>query len=351
MLDFETKRKFLQTPSSYPEPVSFVQCIETHMSAVFMAGDRVYKLKKPVCTPLMDFTTVAARAFYCRQEVLLNQRLAPGVYLGVMALQWLEGALTLVPLPLLPRHHLCGHGKTVDWVVVMRRLPADHMLSQRMAVGSVSSRDVTALVRVLAPFYRGAKPVAMTERDYVKRFQRQLACNRHTLLLPRFELRDAAPVMQRLAAAEARAIDLLTARIRFRRIREGHGDLRPEHICLLDPPVVIDCIEFNTQLRQIDPFSELAFLAMECEVAGAAWIGTHLMMAMAEALHDHPPAALIHFYQAHHALLRARLAVAHLLDPTPRTPQKWIPLAQRYLESASASLDRLHATRPHVLLS
>jgi aminoglycoside phosphotransferase family enzyme len=122
---------------------------------------------------------------------------------------------------------------------------------------------------------------------------------------------------------------------------ECHGDLRPEHVCLVDPPVVIDCLEFDPALRQLDPFEELAFLGLECTVLAARWVGPRLTARCARALGDAPPAALLDLYVACRAVLRARLSLAHLLEPDPRTPEKWLPLGRRYLDLARAALDHL----------
>jgi uncharacterized protein len=157
------------------------------------------------------------------------------------------------------------------------------------------------------------------------------------LLRPQFQLRDAAPTLARLDAALLRHAALLGARTGH--LVDGHGDLRPEHVWLLDPPVVIDCLEFNPALREVDPFEELSFLALECEMAGAPWIGTHLIASLAAALHERVSPALLHLYTARLALRRARLAMAHLLDPLPRAPQRWPPLAQRYVDRAASTLD------------
>jgi aminoglycoside phosphotransferase family enzyme len=218
------------------------------------------------------------------------------------------------------------------------------MLSQRIAEARVEPRDIDALIAVLAAFYRRVPKVGVTPQEYVERFQREQDANREVLLRPRFALRGAAPALARFDAALVERADLLHDRAQRGRVLDGHGDLRPEHVCLLAPPVVIDCLEFNAQLRQVDAFDEIAFLALECEMAGAPWIGPRLAAGCAAALGEMPPPALMQFYTAHRALLRARLAMAHLLDLQPRTPQKWPPLAQRYIERALAGLDALPAT-------
>jgi aminoglycoside phosphotransferase family enzyme len=102
-----------------------------------------------------------------------------------------------------------------------------------------------------------------------------------------------------------------------------------------------DCLEFNARLRMVDPFDEIAFLCLECERLGAAWAGEYLRRRMMHALHDGHSEELFIFYRCHRATLRARLAVAHLLEPRPRTPEKWEPLARTYLKLAAADAVRL----------
>jgi aminoglycoside phosphotransferase family enzyme len=196
---------------------------------------------------------------------------------------------------------------------------------------------------VLADFYRRVPPAAVSPTDYVARFQREQAVNRELLLRPGFGLRGAEAALDGLDAALQRLAPLLMARAAGGHVVDGHGDLRPEHVCLQQPPVVIDALEFNAALRQVDPYDELGFLGLECEMAGAPWIGPQLLASCAELMGDAPPAALSQLYTAYRAQLRARLAVAHLLDPQPRTPQKWAPLAQRYLERSLAALQQLAA--------
>jgi aminoglycoside phosphotransferase family enzyme len=338
MPDIEAKLHFLRTQQAYGESAAPPECIETHMSWVFLVGDQVYKLKKPVRFPFLDFSTLKARAFFCREEVRLNRRLAPGVYLGLMALQWSGGVFALVPETQLP-----SAGETVDWLVWMRRLPADRMLKQLIAQGQVATGDIDALVQLLGAFYRAAPVVALSPNDYLARFQYEQAANREVLLRPQFQLPDAALAIDRLDLALAQGADLLRERASHQRVLDGHGDLRPEHVCLLQPPVVIDCLEFNPQLRQVDPFDELAYLSLECNIAGAPWIGQRLTAGCAAVLDDHPGPALLQLYTAYRAMVRARLAMAHLLDPLPRTPDKWPPLAGRYIAHALAALDAMVA--------
>lgn len=317
-----------------------VDTIETHMSWVFLVGTQVLKLKKAVRYPFLDFSTRAAREAACREEVRLNARLAPGIYRGLMVLQWRAGALSVVP-----EGQADPQATTLDWLVWMRRLPAERMLDRTIADGVLQAHEIDALADLLSAFYRDATVVPIDGVEYALRFQREQAINRDVLLRPQFDLEGASEALDRLDAAFGREGDLLAQRAREHRIVDGHGDLRPDHICLLRPVVVIDRLEFNARLRQVDPLDELAFLALECSLAGAPWVGPRLRDRCGAALRHTAPPALWTLYTAYRALLRARLAMAHLLEPQPRTPQRWTPMAQRYVTAALQALQGLDAQR------
>ena len=338
MPELASKLEFLQSPQAYGDPGLQVLSLETHMSWVFLAGEEVFKLKKPVRFPFLDFSTLAAREHFCREELRLNARLAPDVYRGLMALQWADGGFSLVPESDLQAGSNAS-SETVDWLVCMQRLPATRMLDHLLTQKQVGTEDVDAITQLLTNFYSDAPAALVSPADYLSRFQCEQASTREVLLRPQFQLPQAALAINRLGMALAAGAEMLHERARQHRVLDGHGDLRPEHICLLHPPVAIDCLEFNPQLRQVDPFDELAYLALECAVAGSPWVGERLLRGCADALHDHPPPALIHLYSAHRALLRARLAMAHLLDAAPRTPARWAPQATRYITHALVALD------------
>ena len=334
----EAKLRYLQStlaPACTGEPV---QRIETHKSWLLLGGERVLKLKKPVRCTFLDFTTVESRERNARAELRLNRRLAPLVYLGLLALQWDDGVFSLVPEEELP-----APGRTVDWLVSMQRLPAARMLDRVIARGELQQSDIDALLEVLVPFYRDAPRPPIGEDESLQRLRDELAASRSVLAMPRFDLPRIHSLLDRMDRAVAMHEGMLRARVRGRRIVEGHGDLRPEHVCLIEPPVVIDGLEFDVRLREVDPFDELCFLGLECAIAGDAAIGPQLIARCADALDDHPPAALLRLHTAHRALLRARLSVAHLLEAEVRTPQKWLPQAGRYLQLAGEALDGLDA--------
>ena len=327
----DEKVRFLSRRESYASRPRAVVVKQTHMSWVFIAGDRVYKLKKPVHYPFLDFRTLAAREANCREEVRLNRRLTPDVYLGVVPLKVDEGG----------RLAIAGRGEVVDWLVEMRRLPEELMLDQAILAHTIEhdrTGQLDAVANLLAGFYRTSSPAEISPEAYVQQFAREHAINEAVLSDPRFDI-DGAEVADALARVGHGLEDgtaSLKERVEQGRIVEGHGDLRPEHICLSDPPVIIDCLEFSYALRLVDPFDELGYLTLECEILDAGWVGERIIEGCAEGIHDLPSPSLLDFYWTYRACLRARIALAHLLEPNPRTPEKWVPLARRYIRLAQS---------------
>jgi len=329
------KIAFLQRGNSYSPHVPRVTSHETHMSVVFLAGDRAYKLKKPVQFPYLDFSTIERRRLACQAELKLNRRLAPDVYREVAPLVRSRRGLAIG-----------GDGDIVDWLVVMNRLDENQMLDQIIVGGGLHRWQLDRVVATLVGFYRHAGAVLISPAAYISEFQRSLVYDRGLLLDPRFRL--PAGMVRHIEWTQRRFLsergDLLAQRVRGRHIVDGHGDLRPEHIFLGDPVRIIDCLEFNARLRMVDPLDEIAFLCVECERLGAAWAGKYLRQRFMHLLHDGHTHELFIFYRCHRATLRARLAVAHLLEAAPRTPEKWLPLARSYLRLAMIDAKRLERT-------
>ncbi len=317
--------RFMTDPSSYAERPASIERCETHASYVFLTPTRAYKMKKPVGNGLVDLRTLAARGANCRAEVVLNRRLAPDVYLGVVGLTLGEGGALA----------LGGVGTVVEWLVEMRRLPAAAMMDEKIRAGTLTAHDVDAVARRLGDFFGAQPPVDVETDSHVGHLRHEIDASLRLLADARFALDAGA--LARMHRSLSTYLDVradIAARVAAHRIVEGHGDLRPEHVCCLEPPLVIDCLEFSRTLRQLDPFDELAYLALECERLGATWVGPRLHAAVAARLHDDPAPRLIAFYTGLRAFVRARLAAAHLLEPAPRTPEKWLPRARDYLRYA-----------------
>ena len=218
----EDKVARLRDPDVYPDRPAAVDVIETHFSWVFLTEQRVYKLKKPVRYHGLDFTTLAARRHNCAQEVTLNRRLAPTVYLGV-------SALTLTDTD---RVEFDGPGTVLDWLVVMRRLPAQAMLDAAIRADAVDLAAVDRIAALLAAFYReNAAPAPLAPEAYRQRLAATLAENRAVL-----SAADGLdqPLVAALSDWQEEFLQSRSALLdeRAGRLVDAHGDLRPEHICL-----------------------------------------------------------------------------------------------------------------------
>lgn len=320
------KVAFLSRVDAYPFPANDIVPRETHMSWVFLAGGHVVKLKKPVRFPYLDFSTLDRREAACRAELALNRRLASDVYEAVVPLVQRGDRLAVG-----------GQGEIVDWLVVMRRLDESQTLEHALLSRSLMPWQLDRLVATLVTFYQRADPVFVSPAAHLRDWHRGLAYNRSLLLDARLGL--PAGIVRRVDQAQHRFLDagsdLIVNRVLDRHIVDGHGDLRPEHIWLTDPVRIIDCLEFNPGLRAVDPFGEIAFLCVECERLGGAWAADYIKRRATHGLRDGLSESLFLFYRCHRATLRARLAIAHLLEPNPRTPDKWPKLARTYLQLAA----------------
>jgi len=324
---------FLSDKSAYDFHPSTVEARETHMSWVFLAGDYVFKIKKPVHTSSLDFSTLKARKKFCEEEVRLNKRLAPDVYLNAIPITLSkEGELSID-----------GGGAVVEWLVKMRRLPDERMLDQAIKDRTASSEDVQRLFSLLFSFFERAEPFEVDEKRYLATFRDEHAQSKAILLDANVGI--ASEAVRRLVDDVQDILEdppgWLLEPINNHRIIEGHGDLRPEHICLINPPVIIDCLEFNPDLRRVDPFDELSYLALELRLLGAEDMANSIVPQFMERTGARPPQALLDFYAVYRAIIRARLALGHLLDPPPQDFQKWEAHARAYLGAANEAIVRL----------
>ncbi|WP_299873520.1 hypothetical protein [uncultured Cocleimonas sp.] len=326
-VSIEEKVRFLQRVDSYPHENDHIEVIETHMSWIFMGEEYVYKLKKPVAFDRMNFSTVDDRYINCEREVRLNRRMAEEIYLGIIPLTLSENKQIA----------LNGEGPTIDWLVKMRRLPLDLMLDMAILNDTVSNTDVSRFSQVLINFYLHiATPIQIDPDTYLNRFKQRIA-NIHTKLCnPDYQM--SLSQIKRLSDAQMQFLetqgDLLKSRAKENHIVEAHGDLRPEHICLTQKPIIIDCLEFDLDLRTQDPVDELSYLAMECERLGAPLIGEQVLRLYFEATSDQPPEPLISFYKVFRAYIRSRIALRHIDDDQPNNHQKWRAQANQYLTIA-----------------
>lgn len=332
----ESKVAFLRQSTSFPEPTYRVEAIETHMSWVFLTDGYAYKLKKPVCHDFLDFRAIEARRHFCEEELRLNRRLTDDVYL----------AIEVLSIDSLGHLHLGEQGEIVDWLIKMRRLPTQSMLDYAIKNRTARPDDMNRIASRLAEFYRHCAPVAIDPAAYRAAFRQGIDQNLQDLSRPTYHL----PVEQveRICAAQQAFLDghpqWFDQRANAGKIVEGHGDLRPEHVCLEPGVPIIDCLEFSLDLRTVDPADELGFLALECERLGAPQLGALLLQHYSEISGDAPSAVLVHFYQSYRAVLRARIAIRHLDEEKFRYSAEWRRRANDYLQLAHRHQDAIGST-------
>jgi aminoglycoside phosphotransferase family enzyme/predicted kinase len=290
----------LLNPRVYPRAVDRVELVETHISWVFLAGDRVYKVKKPVNLGFLDFTTLARRRRFCQEEVRLNRRLAPDVYLGVVELK--GGG---------KRVRFGGPGRTREVAVAMRRLPADRMLDRLVQESAADPPLMDAIAGTLARFHAeadtGGEIDALGGIDIVRKNWEENFAQTATLppdVLPPAVRRAVREFVDAFLESEASRFE---ARVRAGRIRDCHGDLQAQHVCCTDPIRIFDCIEFNHRFRYGDTAGEIAFLAMDLDRLGRPELSNRFLNTYLEASGDWEAVPLLDFYRAYRAWVRGKV--------------------------------------------
>lgn len=272
--------------------------VETHCSSVFLTGDRAYKVKKAIVLPFLDYGTLERRQAMCEEELRLNRRLAPGIYLGVRS---------VVPTADGFRLDAPDHPQAVEYVVEMRRFREDDTLAARLTHGSAVRADVQAVGALLARFHAdavrdggGAWPQAFTAalEESLDEIERMGAPGE----------RHGADMLRRFALSFMTRNERLL-RARAANVRDGHGDLRAEHVILEEPMQIVDCVEFDPRLRARDVASDLAFLVMDLEAHGHPELAEELVTSYTAAGGDAGPPQLLRFYALERALVRAKVAL------------------------------------------
>jgi len=315
--------------NAVPDPVEpWAAVIETHSGAVYFAGDRVYKLKKPLRFPFVDYRTLAQRRAACRQEVELNRRVAPDIYLGVADIGGPDG-------------------EPVEAAVVMRRMPARLRLAQLIRDQATDLPDrMVDVARILTAFHARCPvhsgPDSPGTPDAIARlWQAEIdELRRLAVALPP-EARDDLAGIEALAARylAGRTI-LFTERLTAGRVRDGHGDLLADDIFLLpDGPRILDCLEFDERLRIGDVVLDAAFLAMDLERLGAAGLARRFLDAYRQFSAETHPASLEHFYIAYRAHVRAKVACIRATQGDASSdPADLLRLSLRHLNAATVQL-------------
>jgi uncharacterized protein len=300
----------LLRPEAYPPPTpGAVELRATHVSWAFLTEAEVYKVKKPVDLGFLSFSTIDARRRACEAEVVLNGRLAAGVYLGV------------VPVRRGPdgRLHFHEEGELVDWAVRMLRLPDDHRADVRLAHGQLDGTAIDAIAEHLASFHaRCLSDAAIREHGSVATIHGNVRENfaQTKDAIARVVSSEHAREIERYQLGFLAANEALFERRRLEGfVRDGHGDLRLEHIYLEESPeegdgiTVLDCIEFSERFRCADVAADLAFLSMDLAAHGRVDLAERLLASYARASNDFDLYTLVDFYESYRAYVRGKVAM------------------------------------------
>lgn len=334
----------LRETARYPHPVQQVELLETHISAVLLAGAFAYKLKKPYDLGFLDFTTLAARRHFCEEELRLNRRFAPDLYLALIPI---TGSVD--------DPNLGGPGEAIEYAVKMRRFDQDALLTSAIARGALQPAHLDAFAAQLASFHDTAAQAMATDRYGEPEVI-------HAAAIENFE--QMRPLLTAPLAARLDALSHWTQRIfekdrprflarkRAGGVRECHGDLHLGNLILLDEKITaFDCIEFNEAFRWIDVMSEVAFLVMDLCSRNHPELGFRFLNAYLEHSGDFDGLAVLDFYLVFRALVRAKIALFRATQadtPAAARPQSWaefehyLGLAERFVDSHAPQLILMH---------
>ena len=320
----------LLNPESYLHVTTEIKLRQTHISYVFLTGDYAYKIKKPVNFGFLDYSTLAKRRYYCREEVRLNRRLAPEMYLGVVEITESDGKIAVGP-----------GDRVLEYAVKMVQLPEERIMDRILARGRVTTGMVERLAELLSDFYRHAR--TDPEVSYYGTPEAVLFNARENFaqlgpyigrVLPAGQFEEIRTYSEDFVRTNS---ELFADRIRQHRIRDGHGDLRAENICFSDSIRVFDCIEFNERFRFGDVASDMAFLITDLDYAGYPNLSRRFMDAYVGASGDRKSLNVINYYKVYRACVRTKIECFKLDEPEipPEARKEAAEVARRYFDLAA----------------
>ncbi len=333
-LDIASLQKALLHPEIYPDHPRVIKFIETHISLLFLTGKHVYKVKKPVDFGFLDFTSLEKRKLFCEEEVRLNRRLSPDIYLGVVKITR-EGN----------RIFLDGEGELVEYAVKMKQIPEEFLMDKLLKRKQVTPKMIEAVSEKLVKFYFNAET-----NDLIKGFAKPERVKQDTdenfeqtekyidVTIPREVYEEVRNRTNEFFKAKK---EIFYQRIASDRIRDCHGDLRLEHIFYGDEISIFDCIEFNERFRYTDMAADIAFLAMDLDYHDRQDLSEHLIRAFIGESGDHELVEVLDFYKCYRSYVRGKVESFRLDDlnipdrektQALKRAQKYFSLAHRYAQ-------------------
>ena len=332
-----TLRALLKS-QAYPHKPQKIELVQTQMSFIFLTGEYVYKIKKPVNLGYLDYTTLEKRHFFCHQELELNRRLCPDAYLAVVPIiMSLRGAKRRSNLL-----HIEGQGKAIEYAVKMKQLPQDRMMDVLLPRDQVTLEMVARVAEKLMSFHQKAetnqKIAAFGRLDVIRH-----NCDENFAQTEKYiGTSITAEEYQNIKNYTNNFVDsnasLFDKRVREGKIRDCHGDLHAAHVCFTDDICIYDCIEFNDRFRYSDVASEIAFLAMDLDRYQQARLSRHLVNTYVGLSHDDELLKLLNFYKCYRAYVRGKVESFKLDDLyiSEEEKAKVLTAAQSYFELAES---------------
>jgi len=315
---------FLSKAASYGTAVERVDLIETHVSLVFLAGDRVYKLKRAVKFPYLDFSTAEQRMTTCKAELALNRRTAPELYLEVRALvRTITGVIAFAT-----------GGPAVDWVVVMRRFDQAALFDELAKSRRLNVSLMTALADHIAAFHHAAEP--RPDRGGTAALSAIVETNHRCLMAAReagFAPEHIIEIRQQSSERLAAVGTLLDRRAAAGKVRRGHGDLHLRNVCLFEGrPTLFDCLEFSDELATVDVLYDLAFLLMDLEHRGLADFANRVLNRYLDLTGEDDGLAAMPLFLSMRAAIRAHVTAAAIERAAPAVKPEVGAEARSYLD-------------------
>jgi len=334
-LELQYKIADLLKPEAYPRKPQKIELIQTQMSFIFLTGDYVYKVKKPVNLGYLDYTTLEKRRFFCHQELELNRRLCPEVYLAVVPIA--ESCQLLAV-----SYHFEGKGKAIEYAVKMRQLPQARMMDVLLPRDKVTKEMIAKVAEKLVNFHQKAKTSSEIAAFGNLSVIRQNCEENFSQTKKYIGVSIPARRHEQIKSYTDDFINsngsLFDKRVSEGKIRDCHGDLHAAHVCFTDDICIYDCIEFNDRFRYSDVASEVAFLAMDLDRYQRANLSKHLVNTYVELSHDEGLLKLLNFYKCYRAYVRGKVESFKLDDPLISENEKAMALenAQRYFQLAES---------------
>lgn len=301
-MPFDTMIAAMSRPEFYPHSPDSVRVMQTHISHVFLAGDEVYKVKKPVRFTFLDFSRLDRRRFFCHEEVRLNRRLAEDVYRGVVSICKTGDGYRLGDE---------ADPEAVEYAVHMRRLPDECTLDCLLERNEANAEMMDLVAKRLSDFHRRAEAgpavAANGSPGAIMRILQDNFINVQSFRDQTIAARDDDAIQDFSDDFMMRYGKLFLRRQDEDRIRDCHGDLHSEHLCFAERLIIFDCIEFNTHLRYCDVASEVAFLAMDLDYHRRRDLAEHLVYRYAEYAQDPDVTKLASFYKCYRAYVRGKV--------------------------------------------